>query len=66
MSEWDEPEIIRCKGLQAFRLFVEWAVECDFGYDNIPEEYEKYKDDIKGLDYAEGLIYIAMREVEHE
>ena len=48
----------------ALRRLIDWAVECDFGYDNIPEEYEKYKDEIeeKGLGYTPGLIYIAKQE----
>ena len=49
---------------KALRLLVEWAIECDFGYDNIPEEYEKYKDEIENMGYTEGLIYIAKMEIE--
>lgn len=45
--------------LKAFKLFVNWAEECDFGYDNIPEEYEKYKEQIKDMGYCEGLMWIA-------
>jgi len=45
-------------------LLLEWAEECDFGYDNIPGEYDKYKDDIEDMDYFEGMIYIAEKEVE--
>lgn len=44
------------------RLLLDWAIECGFGYDNIPDEYEEYKDDIKDLSYTEGLIYIAVHE----
>ena len=49
---------------EALKLFVEWAEECDFGYDQLPEEYEKYKTDLeeKGLGYCEGLRYIAIQE----
>lgn len=56
----------------ALELFVDWAEECDFGYDQIPDEYERYKEIIeeKGLDYCEGLVYIALQEakekLEHE
>lgn len=48
---------------EALKLFVDWAEECDFGYDQLPEEYEKYKTDLeeKGLDYCEGLRYIAIQ-----
>lgn len=49
---------------KALRMLVEWAVECGFGYDNFPEEYEKYKDEIKDMGYIDGMIYIAMKEVE--
>ena len=49
---------------KALYLITEWAEECDFGYDNIPEEYDKYSADIdnKGLGYIEGLMYIVLRE----
>lgn len=47
----------------ALKLLAEWAVECGFGYDNIPDEYEKYKDDIVDMGYAEGLVYIVKMEV---
>lgn len=49
--------------LKALELLLDWAIECDFGFDNIPEEYDKYEDDIKDMGYKEGLIYIAEREV---
>lgn len=49
---------------EALKLFVDWAEECDFGYDQLPDEYEKYQKDLeeKGLDYCEGLRYIAIQE----
>ena len=50
---------------KALRLLLEWAIECDFGYDNFPEEYEKYRNEIEGMDYKEGMIYIAKKEVEN-
>ncbi len=49
---------------KALNLLAEWAVECGFGYDNIPEQYEKYKDNIADMGYAEGLEYIAKMESE--
>ena len=49
---------------KALDLFIEWVVECDFGYNNIPELYEKYKEEIKDISYSEGLKYIALKEVE--
>ena len=48
----------------ALRLFIEWASECDFGYDSIPDEYEKYKDDIEDMGWTEGLMYIVLKEIE--
>ena len=49
---------------EALKLFVDWAEECDFGYDQLPEKYEKYKTDLeeKDLGYCEGLRYIAIQE----
>lgn len=49
---------------KALDLFIKWAVECGFGYDNIPELYEKYEEKIKDMSYEEGLKYIALKEVE--
>ena len=43
----------------ALRLLLEWAVECDFGYDQFYPEYKKYKDKTEGLGYIEGMIEIA-------
>lgn len=57
---------MKSKREKALELLLDWAIQCDFGYDNIPEEYEKYKDEIKDMDYTEGLIYIAEREIEDQ
>ena len=57
----DAPTIKEYAGM---RLLIEWAEECHFGYDNFPEEYEKYKDEIEGMGYIEGMIYIATKEAE--
>lgn len=57
LAEW-------LKELKGLRLLAEWAVQCGFGYDNIPEEYERYKNIISHLGYIEGLIYIAKKEAE--
>ena len=48
---------------KALDLFIEWATDCDFGYDNIPALYENYKKDIKDMSYTEGLKYIVLAEV---
>ena len=50
---------------KVLRLLIDWAIECGFGYDSIPNEYEKYKNDIQNMSYTDGLIYIAMKEVEY-
>lgn len=47
----------------ALRLLLEWAIECGFGYDNLGDLYDKYKDDIKSMSYSDGLVYIAKMEV---
>lgn len=57
--------------LKAFELFVNWAEECDFGYDNIPEEYEKYETKLveklgEDYNYIDGLMWIAYWEAEEE
>ena len=49
---------------RALMLLLNWAVECGFGYDNFPEEYERYKDEIEDMSYFDGMIYIAEKEVE--
>lgn len=52
--------------IKALCLLADWATDCDFGYDNIPDLYEKYKDEIKELDYTDGLIYIALNEAKKQ
>ena len=52
------------KEIKALHLLVEWAEECDFGFDQFPIEYERYKDEIKGMKYTDGMIYIAKRTLE--
>lgn len=48
---------------KALRLLLEWAIECGFGYDNLGDLYDKYKNDIESMDYSDGLIHIAKMEV---
>ena len=52
------------KEIKALRLLVEWAEECDFGFDQFPDEYELYKDEIKDMKYIDGMIHIAKRTLE--
>lgn len=66
VKQWLEhlPSAVPMLREKALLLLLDWAVECGFGFDNIPEEYELYKKDIENMGYCEGLIYIAEREVE--
>ena len=52
------------KEIKALRLLVEWAEECDFGFDQFPDEYERYKDEIKDMKYIDGMIHVAKRTLE--
>ena len=48
---------------KALDLYIDWTTDCDFGYDNIPELYEKYKDEIENMGYTKGIKYILKKEV---
>ena len=53
LSEWMEE-------LKALRLLLDWAIECDFGLDSFPEEYEKYKHTLtEDMTYKDMIIQIA-------
>ena len=52
------------KEIKALRLLVEWAEECDFGFDQFHEEYDRYKDEIKDMRYTDGMIHVAKRTLE--
>ena len=52
------------KEIKALRLLVEWAEECDFGFDQFSDEYERYKDEIKDMKYIDGMIHVAKRTLE--
>lgn len=56
----EENEILK----KALRMYVDWTDECGIGWDNFPEEEEKYFDIIqeKGLSYNEGLVYMIIEE----
>lgn len=53
---------------KAFDLYIDWTNDCDFGYDNIPDEYEKYRHELDVLEsgYSNGLKYIAFKEAMKE
>ena len=52
------------KEVKALHLLVEWAEECDFGFDQFPDEYERYKYEIKDMKYIDGMIHVAKRTLE--
>ena len=53
LAEWLEE-------LKALRLLLDWAIECDFGLDSFPEEYEKYKHTLTDdMTYKDMMIQIA-------
>ena len=52
------------KKIKALRLLVEWATDCDFGFDQFHDEYERYKDEIKDMKYIDGMIHVAKRTLE--
>lgn len=53
IAEWLEE-------LKSLRLLLDWAIECDFGLDSFPDEYEKYKCTLNdGMSYTEQLKQIA-------
>lgn len=49
---------------KALDLMIEWAVDCGFSFENIPEEFELYEHDIEeqGMRHNEGIRYIVMKE----
>ena len=51
---------------KAVELLVSWIVDAGFGYDNIPDLYERYQQELENMSYTDGLIYIAIKEAEHE
>jgi hypothetical protein len=51
--------------IKGLRKLVEWAVECDFGYDNLGDWWvDRFKSEIEDMSYTEGLIHLAKRYVE--
>ena len=52
------------KEIKALRLLIEWAEECDFGFDQFPDEYERYKNEITDMKYVDGMIHVAKRTLE--
>ena len=47
---------------KVLRQLLEWAIECDFGFDNIDRDglFKKYEPEIKAMNsYTESLIWFA-------
>lgn len=51
---------------KALRLLLDWAIDSGFGYDNFPEEYERYREEITDMGYTEGMIHIATKVLEEQ
>ena len=68
IAQWSDDAIAlmkeQGKEIKALRLLVEWATDCDFGFDQFHDEYERYKDEIKGMKYIDGMIHVAKRTLE--
>lgn len=62
----DDDQLHAAEQIQIYQRLLEWAVECGFGYDNIPELYEQYKNEIDGMSYTDGLLYLASRSLKQE
>lgn len=46
--------------IKALELLLEWSIECGFGLDSFPEEYEMYKYTLNDdMSYKEMIIQIA-------
>ena len=53
--------------LRALRLLLDWAIECGFGLDSFPDEYEQYKHTLTDdMNYTEMVIKIAKCVVEEQ
>lgn len=50
---------------KALRKLLDWAVECDFGLDNLGDWWvERFAEEIKRMGYTESLIHLARRYIE--
>ena len=53
--------------LKALRLLLDWAIECGFGLDSFPDEYEQYKHTLTDdMNYTEMVKKIAKCVVEEQ
>lgn len=60
LAEWLEE-------LKALRILLDWAIECGFGLDSFPDEYEQYKHTLTDdMNYTEMVKKIAKCVVEEQ
>ena len=53
--------------IDALELLLDWAIECDFGLDNLGEDYELYKDQLtEDMSYKDMMIKIAQCHIDNE
>lgn len=53
------------KEIKALRKLLDWAVECDFGLDNLGDWWtERFAEEIKEMGYTESLIHLAKRYID--
>ena len=53
------------KEIKALRKLLDWAMECDFGIDNLGDWWtERFAEEIEGMGYKESLIHLAKRYIE--
>ena len=48
----------------ALDIIIDWIMDLNFSYDNIPDEYERYKSQIESMSMEDGLKYILLKEAE--
>lgn len=55
---------------KALRQLLEWAIECDFGFDQFAsdmpqEEWNEFQKETAGMSYLDSMIYYAERWLEN-
>lgn len=59
-AQYHEEIVNYLQQYKALDLLLDWAIECGFGLDSMPEEYEEYHDCLSDeMSYKEMLITIA-------
>jgi hypothetical protein len=59
-----------CEENKALRLLLNWAEECDFGFDQFVNndivDWEEFEEESKDMNYIESMIYYAKKYLENE